>query len=119
SGILATFHAQLPTQSIFVVARMLFVLLMWQWTIRHLIDDERRLRSIMTSYVLGATTSAFVAICQLELHLFTSFGTLFKGRSTGLAKHPDDTGSLLALGLAFAVGMAVQASGKRRAVYIV
>ncbi len=119
SGLLATIHAQLPTQSIFVVARMLFVLLMWQWTIRHLIDDERRLRTIMTAYVLGATTSAFVAIIQLELHLLTSFGTLFKGRSTGLAKHPDDTGSLLALGLAFAVGMAIQAHGRRRAVYIV
>jgi hypothetical protein len=118
SGILATFHAQLPTQSIFVVARMLFVLLMWQWTIRHLIDDEQRLRRIMTAYVLGAATSAFVAVVQLELHLLTSFGTLFKGRSTGLAKHPDDTGSLLALGLAFAVGMAIQAHGRRRWAYI-
>ncbi|HEY1827220.1 MAG TPA: O-antigen ligase family protein, partial [Acidimicrobiales bacterium] len=118
SGVFATFHAQASVQSIFADARMLFVLLIWQWTIRHLIDDEGRIRKIMTSYIVGATTSAFAAILQLEGHLFVSIGTLINGRASGLAKHPDDTGSLLALGLAFSVGLAMHSKGRRRYAYI-
>jgi hypothetical protein len=118
-GILATFHADSPIESLFADARMIFVLLMWQWTIRHLIDDEHRMHMIMTAYVLGCVTSALVAILQLEAHVLVSLGTLYKGRATGLAKHPDDTGSLLALGLVFAVGLALHPLVRRwRLLYI-
>jgi O-antigen ligase len=117
-GMAATFHAVLPTESIFVVARMLFVLLIWQWTIRHLVTDEDRMRSIMTAYVLGCVVSAMVAVLQLDAHVLVSLGTVFNGRATGLARHPDDTGSFLALGLTFAVGLALHPSHRRRWFYI-
>jgi hypothetical protein len=118
-GLLATFHAQAWVQSVFVVARMIFVLLMWQWTMRHLVDDDDRMHAVITAYILGCVVSAAVAVIQLEAHQLISFGTLFKGRSTGLAKHPDDTGSLLALGLAFAVGQALNRARKHNWLFVV
>jgi O-antigen ligase len=98
---------------------MLFVLLIWMWTIRHLLTDEAGIRLAMTAYVLGCVTSAFVALLQLDAHVLVSIGTVFNGRATGLAKHPDDTGSFLALGLTFAVGLALHPSHKRRWLYVV
>jgi O-antigen ligase len=98
---------------------MVFVLLIWQWGIRHLIDNNDRLHAIITAYIFGCVASAFVAIVQLEAHQLISLGTLYKGRSTGLAKHPDDTGSLLALGLAFSVGLALYRQRAHRWIYVV
>ncbi len=116
-GILATFHADEWVESLFVVARMIFVLLMWQWTMRHLVDNENRLHAVISAYIFGCVASAFVAIVQLEGHQLISLGTFFNGRTTGLAKHPDDTGSLLALGMAFSVGLALHRGRRHRWVY--
>jgi O-antigen ligase len=97
---------------------MVFVLLIWLWTVRHLLPTEKLLHRGMTAYVLGCAVSGFVAVLQLSAHVLVSLGTLTNGRASGLAKAPDDTGSLLALGLTFAVGLALHPAVKRRWLYV-
>jgi hypothetical protein len=112
-GLTASYFAISPISSITVVARMIFVLTVWQWTIRHLLSDERWLKYALTAYVFGCSASGLVAILQLKAHVLISWGGLVNGRSFGLTHHPDDTGSFLALGLVIAVGLALHLGGGR------
>jgi O-antigen ligase len=59
-----------------------------------------------------------VADLQLNAHVLVSLGTMVNGRASGLAKSPDDTGALLALGLTFAVGLALHPAVRRRWLYV-
>jgi hypothetical protein len=118
-GLLATFKADSPAESVFVVFRMVFVLLVWQWTIRHLVGSDKMMRTMLLAFVFGCVASSLVAVVQLEGHALVSLGTVFNGRASGLAKHPDDTGSFLALGITFAVALAFNPAVRRRWVPVV
>jgi len=113
-GVTASFFAVVPLSSISVVGRMIFVLVVWQWTVRNLVTEERWLRAVMTAYAMGCAVSGLVAVLQLEFHLLVSLGGVYEGRAFGLARHPDDTGSFLALGLTLAVGLALHPGIRRR-----
>jgi O-antigen ligase len=113
-GLGSCYFADIFLASLFVVARMIFVLVVWQISMRYLVDNERWMTLVITAYVAGCAVSGFVAILQLEFHLFLAEGGLVNGRAFGLAHHPDDTGSFLALGLTFATALALHPRVKRQ-----
>jgi O-antigen ligase len=113
-GLLATYHADSKFSNEFVVARMIFVLLIWLWGIRNLVRTDHQMRIVMGAYVLGCAISSFVAMLQSYAHVLTSLGSQLFGRASGLARHPDDTGSFEALGITLAFALALHPEVKRR-----
>jgi hypothetical protein len=105
AGIVASFSAVTPRSSFFVDGRMVFVLFIWQWTLRHTLADKHRLVLGLDAYISGAAVSGVVAILQSKFHLIVSFGSTVNGRAFGLTTNPNDAGATLSLGVVFAVGL--------------
>jgi hypothetical protein len=113
-GIGASFSAILPKSSVLVDARMVFVLFIWQWTIRHTLSEKHRLVRGLDMYIVGAAVSGAVAILQSKFHFIVSHGSTVNGRAFGLTTNPNDAGANLALGLVLAVGLAIHFGVGRR-----
>jgi O-antigen ligase len=106
-GIGATFYALAPAASVLVIVRMVFVLLYWPWLIRHVLTTQRLRHTAMYAFVLGCALSGFVAILQSKLHIFAPPASA-GGRAVAFTLQPDEIGAILALGLVFAVGLAME-----------
>jgi hypothetical protein len=112
-GVLASYDAFSSLGSLQVVANGVFVLIVWQWTIRHVIDSPRRTQSAMAAYILGATVSAGAAVIQAVFH--TTLGLRAAAGSTsravGLAQQPNIAAVTFAIAIVLAIGVAID---KRR-----
>jgi O-antigen ligase len=98
--------------SVLVLARMIFVLLFWPWLIRHVITTRSLKHWAMYAFVLGCAASGFAEILQ-KLHIYP-LPAAAGGRAVGFTLQPDELGACLALGLVFAIGLAMELGfGKR------
>lgn len=110
-GIGATINSLVPTLSLLVVVRMVFVLLYWPWVARHLLITQGLKHIAMYAFVLGCAASGFLEILQSGLHILTTAAA--GGRAIGFTTQPDELGACLALGLVFAIGLLMElGSGK-------
>lgn len=111
AGTLASLRAVSPMASLVVVGNAVFVLFVWQWTARQVLDTTRRTQAAMGAFVLGTGISAAVAIVQTRLHVLGYQGAVAGAegaRALGLAQQPDIAAVTYALGLVFALGLALQ-----------
>ena len=105
-GIGASFNALIPTQSVLVVGRMVFVLFFWPWVIRHVLAEERLKHSGMYAFVMGCAVSGGVEVLQTKFNLLElPIAESTTGRATAFTLQPNELGACLALGLVFAVGL--------------
>lgn len=106
-GIIASFKAISTVGSVKMVLEGVFVLVVWQWTARQLLDVPRRTQQAMAGYVFGATLSAATAMAEQLLHV--TFGLQAQRgeatRAVGLAQQPNIAGITLALGIVLVVGL--------------
>jgi O-Antigen ligase len=103
-GILASFDAVSPFGSLKVVADGVFVIFVWQWATRQLLDNEHRTQTAISALVLGVGVSSAVAIGQsLHHHVITNSGS--SERAAGLTQQANIAGVTFALGLVLAVGL--------------
>lgn len=113
-GIVASFFAVRPTSSFFVVGRMVFVLFLWVWVIRHVLTEERLKHSAMYAFVLGCAVSGATEVLQTKFHvLVLSVVGSTTGRAVAFTAQPNELGACLALGLTFAVGLTLQLGSGR------
>jgi hypothetical protein len=116
-GLIASFDAISPIGSLQVMVNGVFVLVVWQWTSRQLLDTRERTRRAMGAYVLGASTSAAVAVLQSLLH--TSLGvrqeSATASRVVGLAQQPNIAAVTFALAIVFGIAIVMeQGAGRYR-----
>ena len=106
-GILASIDAVSTSSSLKVVGDGVFVLFVWQWTTRQVLDTERRTQGAMSAVVAGATLSGLVAIAQSLHHHAAATAGASSERAMGLTQQPNIAAVTLALGLLFAIGLAL------------
>jgi hypothetical protein len=116
AGVVASSQAVSESGSLQVVLNAVFVFFVLQWTLRQLLDSTARIVTGMTSFIVGATASAFVAFLQTEFHVLTynHQASLEGARAVGLSSQPDLAAASFALALVFAVGLAVEFGLRRR-----
>jgi O-antigen/teichoic acid export membrane protein len=116
-GITASFLAASASSSMVVVFNGIFVLFVWQWTTRSVLTDIEKVQKAITAFVLGTTLSSAVAILQIKLHILGYAGTAGGsegGRAVGLASQPNIAAVTYALGLTFAIGLALHLGAGHR-----
>jgi O-antigen ligase len=112
-GIVACVVALDLILSVLVLARMIFVLMFWPYLIRHVLTTRRLKHMAMYAFVLGCAASGFAEILQ-KLHIYP-LPDAAGGRAVGFTIQPDELGAILALGLVFAIGLAMELGfGRRR-----
>ena len=119
AGIVASSQAVSSGASLEVVLNAIFVFFILQWTLRQLLDTERRIQIAMICFVVGTTASAFVAFLQTEFHVlgFAYQPGLEGSRAEGLSNQPNIAAVAFALALVFAIGLIVEL-GLRRYWYL-
>ncbi len=115
AGVVASSQAVSTGASLEVVLNAIFVFFMLQWTLRQLLDTERRIKLAMICFVVGATASAFVAFLQTEFHVlgFAYQPGLEGSRAEGLSNQPNIAAVAFALALVFAIGLIVELGVRR------
>lgn len=104
-AVLAAVYADSPTGTAAVEARVLFILVIWQWTARVVLDSERAVHIAVGAFATGAAASGLVAIVQvLRPTLFPDMRYQY-GRALALTYHSVDAGAILALACVFGTGM--------------
>lgn len=114
-GTLSSFDSSSGSESMLVLARILLVLLVIPWQMRHLLVDRADLERAVGWFVLGG------AICGAGTLLQARFGADIipgasvtnAGRFTGFAQHVSDTGGITSVTIVLALGLLVGA--QRRA----
>jgi len=111
-GIISSYAAVSPLGSLQVVANGVFVLFVWQWTTRHLLDTPGKTQSAMWAYVVGTAFSAAIAIVQELAHtslgLNSVSGSTGSSRAIGLAQQPNIAAVTFGLAIVFAIGIAFE-----------
>ena len=105
-GLMATFRALSVSSSLQVVFNGVYVLFIWQWVARQVLDTRRRLRLAIDCFIAGASISAVVGIIQTKFH--TLGYDVVGGRAIGLARQPDIAAVTYALSLVFALGLVME-----------
>jgi hypothetical protein len=115
AGIVASSRADSTGASLEVVLNAIFVFFILQWMLRQLLDTERRIQVAMICFVVGTTTSAFVAFLQTEFHVlgFAYQPGLEGSRAEGLSNQPNIAAVAFALALVFAIGLIVELGVRR------
>jgi O-antigen ligase len=122
SGVVASYVADSTIGSIVVVFNGIYVLVVWQWTVRHVLTDWDLIHKAKTFFILGTSLSAFVAIIQTEFHILGYHGGVAGsegGRALGLTTQPNIAAVTYALGLVFALGLILHIGPGRRRYRIV
>jgi hypothetical protein len=110
-GIAATLVADSFIASLIVVFNGVFVLFVWQWTLRHVLTTTKWRQAAITAYVIGSAISAFVAFIQTEFHTLGYRGTgggAEGSRAVGLTGQPDIAAVTYALSIVFAIGLLLE-----------
>ncbi|GEM_PF-2661856 len=106
-GMLSSVNASSTLGSLQVVSNGIFVLIVWQWSTRQLLDVPLRTQSAMSAYAFGTTVSAAVAIIQQVGHTNLGFHPASGAttRAVGLAQQPNVAGVTFGLAVVFLIGL--------------
>jgi hypothetical protein len=105
--VLATLRSVAPIENLTVAARLAYILTVWPWQARVLLDTRERLSRALSLFVVGAAASAVAAVLQFRYGISFGAGGVLNGRAVGLTAHANDQGGLLAIALCVAVGKIV------------
>ncbi|HWF14963.1 MAG TPA: O-antigen ligase family protein [Acidimicrobiales bacterium] len=122
AAFIASTQSSVIAQSIVVVFNGIYVFFILQYLLRQQLGTTLHLQRAMGFFVFGSALSAFVALCQVELHIFlfqasagggSSAGIGGNSRAIGLSNQPNLAGISFALGILFAVGLILELGNRR------
>ncbi len=88
-----------PVESLTVLARFVYLILIWFLLARRLLSDARRLKRAVVIWTASAALSGSAALLQAfgMLDFWTEIN--FYGRMTGFTEHPNDLGGITGIAL--------------------
>jgi hypothetical protein len=115
AGTLAAFDAVSWSSDIQVVFNGVFVILIWAWANRQLLDTAKRVHGAMIAFVLGTSISALIAFVQTKFHILGSAAGhgASAERAVGLSLQPNIAAISYALALVFAIGLGMHLGFRR------
>jgi O-antigen ligase len=126
AAFIASTQADAVAQSVVVVFNGIYVFFILQYLLRQQLGTTLHLQRALGFFVFGVALSSFVAILQVELHVFlfhasasggSSAGIGGNSRAIGLSNQPNLAGISFALGIIIAVGLILEL-GLRRHWYL-
>jgi O-antigen/teichoic acid export membrane protein/O-antigen ligase len=97
-GLLSTFHSYEALKSIAVIARLVFLTVIWFWVGTVVLRRQEHAMKAISFWVASAAISGAAAILQLVVSSDIVPGTALQwGRATGFTLHPNDLGGLTAI----------------------
>jgi hypothetical protein len=117
AGVIASTQADALAQSVIVVFNGVYVFFILQYLLRQHLATTVHLMRAMGAFVFGTTLSAFVALLQVELHIFIFHASAGAGsaasiggnsRAIGLSNQPNLAGISFALGIVIGVGLLLE-----------
>ncbi len=107
-GLASSLGAFDPLASVAVVARFVYVTVVWFWTAAVVLNSTPRVTLGMSAWVLSAAVCGLGAVIQYTMGSVISNTQIFSGRMTGFAQHPNDLGGIVAIAAGPAVALAVR-----------
>jgi O-antigen ligase len=121
AGVVASTQADSVEGSLLVVVNAVYLFFILQYLLRQQLNNTLRIQRGIGAFVLGTTLSAFVAILQLDFHIFlpnpavgAASATIGgNSRAIGLSTQPNLAGVAFALGIVFAVGLILELNRRK------
>lgn len=120
SGVVASTQADSLGGSLLVIANAVYLFFILQYLLRQQLNNTLRMQRAIGAFVFGTTLSAFVAILQVDFHIFLPNLTPGSGasiggnpRAIGLSTQPNLAGIAFALGITFAVGLLLELNKRK------
>lgn len=98
-GLLSSFAQELPFQSILLIARFVYVTLVWFWLGTVLLQRPEHIQTAVTLWVLSAAMTGAAAVAQLFWGDVVPGTSIVWGRMTGFTQHVNDLGGLTSVAL--------------------
>jgi hypothetical protein len=119
-GVLAAYDAVSAAGDIQVVFNGIFVLVLWQWSTRQLLDTNERIHTAMIAFIAGTALSGLVAFAQTEFHVlgYHAGHGAEASRAVGLSTQPNIAAVSYALALIFAIGLGLELGFRRKWILI-
>lgn len=114
-GTIASHSSTGPGESLLIVARLLYILLLWALLTRHVASSDTAMRQIFGALFIGVILTSVTAMAQVQLGVVVPNSEVYFGRASGLGTHPNGQGGMLALGVAVATGAFLQGTLRRLA----
>jgi O-antigen ligase len=106
-GLISSFDAVAPTQSVAVVLRLLYLTLIWFWLATAVLRTRQHVENAVLAWVCSAALSSGGAIAQFFYGDVISGGTIAFGRMTGFTTHFNSLGGLAATAFVPALMIAI------------
>ena len=113
-GLISSFGAIDAGQSVSVVARLLYLTLVWFWLGTILLETRRHVEIAITAWVASAAVSSAGAVVQYFYGDVIPGGTIAWGRMTGFTPHTNNLAGLAATAFVPALMIAVDSSTRLR-----
>jgi O-antigen ligase len=98
-ALIATSASSRPLESLAVLARFVYILLVWFWLASTVLSNARKLERAAVLWVASAALSGAGSLGQLcGIHIFST-DVNFYNRMTGFTQHPNDLGGLTGIAL--------------------
>jgi O-antigen ligase len=109
-GIISSFHALSPLQSVSIVVRLLYLTIIWFWLATVLLQTRQHVEHAALAWIASAALSSSGAIVQFVHGDVIAGGTVAFGRMTGLTEHFNVLGGLAATSIVPAIMFSVDGS---------
>ena len=108
-GLISSYSAQLPSESLGIVARMIYITLMWFWLGTVVIRTPRQVRTAIALWVASAAITGGAAIVQLLAGDVIPGASITWGRMTGFTGQVNELGGVASVAVVPALMVASRA----------
>ena len=112
-GFVSSFGAVAPAQSISIIARLLYLTIVWFWLATTLLQTRAHVRTAALAWIVSAALSASGTLVQLVYGNVIPGGDSAWGRMTGFTPHYNHLGGLVAIAFVPALMLAVDSIDRR------
>ena len=116
-GFISSFGAIDTIQSLSIIARLVYLTVVWFWLATVLLETRRHVEIAVTAWVASAALSASGALAQLFYGDVIPGGDSAWGRMTGFTPHYNHLGGLVAIAFVPALMFAVDSSSRRQRIF--
>jgi O-antigen ligase len=109
-GVISSFHALAPLQSVSIVLRLLYLTIIWFWLATVLLQTRQHVEHAALAWIASAALSSAGAIVQFVHGDVIAGGTVAFGRMTGFTEHFNVLGGLAATSMVPALMFSVDGS---------
>jgi O-antigen/teichoic acid export membrane protein/O-antigen ligase len=113
-GLLSSFPAASPVQSVAIVIRMIYLTVAWFWLGAIVLQTPRQIRTAVLLWVVSVAITSGAAIVQAIWGDVVPGSSPNWGRMTGFTPHQNELGAITAVAFIPALSLALTASGRTR-----